>query len=72
MDKLGVTNIKLWFAMDKLYAAGKNNRDLEAAYVKQVASLNLQRNQLMTEIDQTFDRGLKEGGAAVDPRVKIT
>ena len=72
VDKLSVTNLKIWFAQDKVYEAARRSADLEAKYVHQLATLNLMRNQLMTEIDEAFARGVALGRVEVDPRVKIT
>jgi hypothetical protein len=72
VDKLSITNIKIWFVQDKVYKAAKESVDLEAKYVQDLASLNLLRNQLMVEIDKTLANAVCDGVVLMDPRVKIT
>lgn len=71
VDKLAVTNIKLFMVQDEIHAAAKQGIGLDADTTKKLVDLNLQRNKLMSEIDEVFAKGLATGLAEVDPRVKI-
>jgi hypothetical protein len=72
VDKLTITNLKLWFVQDRVHEAAKNGEGLDPETVARLHTLNLQRNSLMSEIDMTFAEGVQSGEADVDPRVKLT
>jgi hypothetical protein len=72
VDKLSITNIKLWFVQDAVHAAAHSKEGLDPETVAKLHNLNLQRNKLMTEIDQTLDRAARDGEAEVDTRIKLT
>lgn len=80
VDKLCVTNLKLWHVQEDVYRYQKMSREeyeqVPAAESKQawdrLAQLNLDRNALMTEIDECFAEAVRTGKARVDARVKIT
>lgn len=72
VDKLSITNLKLWFIQDKVHGAAKSGQGLDADTVAKLHALNLQRNGLMTEIDACMSEAIRTGEVEVDPRVKIT
>lgn len=72
VDKLITVDIKLWFMQDRVHKAAEGKVGLEADTVQRLSTLNLQRNQLMFEIDTFLDRSIKEGRAEVDPHIKLT
>lgn len=72
VDRLSITNIKLWFVQDELHKANTNGTGVGPETVARSVNLNLERNRLMTEIDQCLADAAASGKARVDPRVKIT
>lgn len=72
VDRLSVTNLKLWFVQDEFHRASREGRGVDKVTVNRSVSLNLERNRLMTEIDECFQRGLETGKTDVDARVKLT
>ncbi len=72
VDRLSITNIKLWFVQDEFHKAEKEGRGVDAMTVQRSVRLNLERNRLMSEIDQTLADSLRTGTAKTDPRVKLT
>ena len=72
VDRLSVTNIKLWFVMDQVHAAAKAQVGSDAETTTRLVALNLERNALMTEIDETLDNAMRKGRARVESRVKLT
>lgn len=72
VDKLTIVNLKLWHVQDRVYAAEKAGQGLDAETTKKLTVLNLERSQLITEVDQLLDRAVRSGQAPVDYRVKIT
>lgn len=64
IDKLITTDLKLWHVQDKVHAAAVVGKGLDAETVRQLNSLNRQRNKLMSDIDRA-------GGGEVEERVKF-
>jgi hypothetical protein len=71
VDKLSITNLKLWFVQDAVHKAAREGEGLDAATVQKLASLNLQRNALMTEIDICLKEAVESGEAIVDAHPKV-
>jgi len=71
VDKLITTSTKLWHVQDVVHHAASMGEGLDADTVQKLAILNLERNRLMTEIDETLDEAVKAGGAQVDARIKL-
>ena len=71
VDALVTTSMKLWHVQDQVHKAGEAGEGLDAETVAKLRTLNLQRNRLMTALDETLDRAVGSGKADVDPRVKI-
>lgn len=71
VDKLMTVNMKLWHVQDEVHEAYKTGTDLPAEAVQRLTSLNLDRNRLMTEVDECLDAAAKTGQAVVDSRIKI-
>ena len=71
IDKLIVTNIKLWFTQDRVHQAAKSGDGVDAETVARLHTLNLTRNGLMTEVDMLLAQAVQSGEADVDPRPKI-
>lgn len=72
VDRLTITNLKLWFVQDMVHHAAQAGDGLDADTVAKLHSLNLQRNSLMTEIDILLAKAVESGTSDVDPRIKIT
>jgi hypothetical protein len=72
VDRLCITNLKQWFVQDALHKAAAAGTALDAENTQKIVALNLERNRLMREIDETLAEAVKTGIARVDPRVKIT
>lgn len=64
VDRLSITNIKLFMVQERLNSAARDHVGLDADTVQKLSSLNLERNRLMTAIDMA-------GGTRVDARVKL-
>lgn len=71
IDKLITTNIKQYETQEKLHEAAQQGLPLDSENTGRIVTLNLQRNQLMTEIDQILHDAVSQGMAHVDPRIKI-
>ena len=71
VDRLTILNIKLWFVQNKVNQAARENRGVDAETTGQLVALNLERNRVMTEIDQVLDAAARSGKAIVDARVKL-
>ena len=71
VDRLSITNIKLFLVQERAFEAAEAGTDLDADSTGNLTSLNLQRNALMTAIDEPLDRAVKTGHADVDPRIKL-
>jgi hypothetical protein len=71
VDKLVTTNIKLWFTQDIVHQAAKTGEGVDGSVVQRLHSLNIQRNQLMTEVDMLLAEAVQSGEADVDPRHKL-
>lgn len=71
VDKLSIINIKLWFTQDVVHKAGEAREGVPADVVMRLHQLNLQRNALMSEIDNTLAEAVQSGEVQVDPRYKI-
>ncbi|HLC20936.1 MAG TPA: DUF4254 domain-containing protein [Candidatus Methylomirabilis sp.] len=72
VDRLTTVNLKLWHIQAKVHKAAMGKEGLDATTVGKLHFLNMQRNSLMREIDETLDEAIKNGHAEVDPRIKIT
>jgi hypothetical protein len=64
IDKLAITNIKLFMVQDVIHEAEKCNDGVDATVVHRLVTLNKQRNRLMEEIDRV-------GGGEVEERIKF-
>ena len=71
VDRLTILNLKLWFVQNKVNQAARENRGVDAETTGQLVALNLERNRVMTEIDQALDAAARSGKAIVDARVKL-
>jgi len=71
VDKLITVSHKLWLVQDRVHQAARQDSYLDAETVQRLAALNLQRNELMTELDELFAAGLKTGKTVVDTRPKF-
>lgn len=72
VDRLSITNAKLFAVQDLIHQAAKTKRGLDADTTAKLVSLNLERNRLMSDIDRCLNEAVKSGGALIDARVKIT
>lgn len=72
VDKLVTVGIKLYVTQDKVFAAARAHTGLDAETVHKLANLNLQRNRLMTELDQLLADAIASGKVDVDERQKLT
>lgn len=80
VDKLSVTNMKIWHVQDFIYRVSKMTADDFAKLppaevhgeIQKLAWLNLDRNRLMTEIDESLHAAVTSGKTQVERRVKIT
>lgn len=78
VDRLSIVNLKLWFTQDRIYQYQRMCPDEFATQtdvkdkLDALAALNLQRNEIMTAIDETLAAAIAGNGVRVDPRVKIT
>jgi hypothetical protein len=59
IDKLTVTNIRIWTAEDIKRSSADDNRIADACRITNVA--NSQRNDLIQEIDEMFESAIKTG-----------
>jgi len=64
VDRLSITNIKLFMVQEKAHIAAREGLGLDADTVQKLVALNRERNRLMTAIDMA-------GGGRVDARVKL-
>lgn len=71
IDRLITTNTKLWFTQDKVHKAAQAGEGLDAETVAKLHALNLQRNQLMAQIDVTLAKAVESGEAEVNPQIKV-
>ena len=71
IDRLSICNIKLYMVQDVIHKAAKSKAGLDSETTGRLVSLNLERNRLMTAIDEALDRACQDGGAPIDARVKI-
>jgi len=71
VDKLCITNLKLWHIQDEVHQAADAGDGLPPDTVVSLSALNLQRNSLMTEIDSLLNESIRSGKAMVDPRIKL-
>ncbi len=58
MDKLSIVNLKLWFALEKFKS---DDKDEVFDGVKKHNVLNVQRNQLIKEIDEKINHMVETG-----------
>jgi hypothetical protein len=71
VDKLSITNIKLFMVQDMVHRAARSQEGLDAETVAKLHALNQQRTRLMVEIDQTLAEAVSSGEAEVDTRPKV-
>ena len=71
VDKLSIANLKIFHLQDKLYEAARNGLGLDAETTAKLASVNLERSKLATEIDVLFERSIRVGRADVNLNVKV-
>jgi len=80
IDRLTITNIKLWFIQQNVMDWSKMPRDefeklgfekLQKQF-ENLNHLNLDRNRLMAEIDSCLAEAVRSGQVRVDARVKLT
>jgi len=80
VDRLCITNLKLWFVQQNVMDWSKLPQDefeklgferLQKQF-SQLNELNLDRNRLMRMIDECLAEAARTGQARVDARVKLT
>lgn len=71
VDKLMTVSMKLWHVQDEVHHAAEAGEGLDAETVRRLSSLNLERNRLMTAIDECLSQAVSSGTARVDDRIKI-
>jgi hypothetical protein len=71
VDKLCITNLKLWQVQDKVHKAAQAGEGLDQETVARLHALNLQRNELMSEVDMCLAKAVESGAADIDPHIKI-
>lgn len=71
VDKLTVTNLKLWHVQDQVHRAARDGEGLPLEIVKKLDYLNTQRNELMAEIDLLLFQAVEQGKVKVNPQVKV-
>lgn len=71
VDELSIVNLKLWHVQDEVFKASSLGRPLDAVSTQRLVGLNLQRNRLMTKLDELLDSSIKAGKADVDMRPKL-
>lgn len=69
VDKLFTVDHKLWNQEDIAQTPGADDHTVAEAKRK-ISKLNLQRNALIQEIDETFQAGVEAGKVAVVPQFK--
>ncbi len=57
MDKLSISNVKQFMVQDRLHRAAREGEGLDPETTSQLVSLNLQRTNLINEINQLFGDG---------------
>ena len=80
VDRLSIVNLKIFHLQDWLYEISKEatqdflerNHAETHANLKKLADLNLDRNRLMTAIDQVLDGSIRAGKGDVDNHTKVT
>lgn len=79
-DKLSILNVKIWHLQDSLYQWAqmspeefeqKAHADIQTV-VRNLNTLNLERNLAMTAIDEALAAAVASGTAVVESRVKVT
>lgn len=80
VDRLSVLNLKIWHLQDWLYEVERETpeqfarRDSTDTHQKlqQLATLNLDRNRAMTDIDDLLARAVRSGDVPQESRIKLT
>lgn len=72
VDRLSIVNLKIWFCQEKVYECARDDLPLPAEVNRNLASLNLERNKLMTAVDNCLADAVSSGRAEVEDRVKLT
>lgn len=70
IDKLTIANIRLWHLEDRRRDHRLSDEERLAA-ADTVAEVNVQRNNLIDEIDRLIDGAIKDGHALRDPKHKL-
>lgn len=71
VDRLTICNLKLWAVQDVVHKAAAAGKGLDPDTVQKLTALNLERNVLMRQIDETLDTACRTGKALIDLRPKI-
>lgn len=71
IDRLSITNIKLWFTQDAIHKAAASGEGVSAKTASDLVALNMERNRLMTELDTLLAEAVKTGNVRVNSRIKI-
>ena len=79
VDKLTIVNLKLWFTQQNLIDWSKISEeefhalgyDKMRKVTMDLYNLNMERNDLVREIDSTLDAAVRSGKVKVDQRVKL-
>lgn len=79
VDKLSIVNCKLYAIQQWVHDSGieplehfeSQSHEEIRSNLQKLKDLNLQRNRLMTELDQLFADAIQTGIVVVDPRVKV-
>ena len=72
VDNLVTVGMKLWAVQDKVHQAAQLGTGLDAETTGRLMTLNLQRNRLMTELDELLATAVRTGKVDVDQRPKFT
>jgi len=69
MDKLSIVNLKLWHTQEWInqVSSPEDVKDFKEVYkqIRKLKDLNLQRNNLVEEIDTILDSAIKVGEAPI-------
>jgi hypothetical protein len=71
VDKLSVTNLKLFAVQDRVHQAAQAGEGLEPDTVAKLHALNQQRNGLMAELDMLLSKAIETGTVEVNPQIKL-
>lgn len=79
VDRLSITNHKIFVVQDWVHDAAEMDPEVFSSQtheeiqgqLKKLKALNLERNRLMTQVDQCLADSVASGKAVVDSRIKI-